>query len=214
MPPTPQIAEAVARLTVDEAKILACFATPGQGYADVAKETGTSKDEVIRVVEKIASNNRAYAKTLALEWQRLNSPGRIGTATPPPTPVAAAGAPADPEPVADTIADLITRATDTEVPRLVRLADKAQDLIDQLEQQLTEYEEQAKLRTEAAELEQRLAAIKQQLGPSRPVAAASTSRADSRAIREWAKASGIDCPTHGRLPGTLIAAYEKRAVAS
>lgn len=198
------IAEAVAALTLDEAKILAYYATPGQGYADVAKETGASKDEVIRVVEKVANNNRAYAKTLALEWQRINGTAR-------PAPPAATPSPRTQLVTAPTYADLIGRAIATEVPRLVRLADKVQDLVDQLEEQLTEHEKGQALREEAARLEQRLAQIKQELAPKRGAAAAPVDEAsvDTKAIRSWAAANGVECKASGRIPAAVLAAYEK-----
>jgi hypothetical protein len=217
MPTTIPIAEAVTNLTADEAKILAYYATPGQGYDDVAKETGASKDEVVRVVEKIANNNRPYARTLALEWQRINGTGRIGTATTTPTPATAPKAPVEPVQPADTIADLLNRATATEVPRLVRLADKAQDLLDQLEAQVADYEKGQALREEAARLELRLAAIKQELTPKRTIAAPAgpaTSGTDAKTVRAWAVANGIDVPKLGRIPAAVMTAYENRAVRS
>lgn len=192
-----------ADLNRDEAKILAHYAA-GETLDEIAVSAGTGKDEVVRVVGEIAAHNRAYAKTLTLEWQRNHS-GRNGSA-PKLTPVVV------PKQVNnDVIADLLNRAIGTDVPRLVRLADKVQDLIDQLEEQLTEHEQGQALRAEAAQLEQRLASIKQQLNPKRTAAAAAAPAVtDSKTVRAWAKASGVDCPTHGRVPASVLAAYARR----
>jgi hypothetical protein len=111
----------------------------------------------------------------------------------------------------DTIADTIRRAVDSEVPRLVRAADKVQDLIDQLEHELAEHELGAELRAEAAKLEARLAEIRGQIGGKRAAApTAPARRADTKAIRAWAATHGVECADRGRIPQTVVDAYESR----
>lgn len=111
----------------------------------------------------------------------------------------------------DAIADLIRRAVDSDVPRLVRTADKIQDLVDQLEKDVSEHERGAELRAEAARLEARLAEIKGQISGKRvAVPAAPAGSIDNKAIRQWAASQRIECPDRGRIPRTVLDAYEKR----
>lgn len=193
----------VAGLTVDEAKILAHFGAAGETLDEVAEHAGATKAEVIRVVEEIATNNRSYARNLALAWQQKNARPAVVK------PVTAVPSPVDDEAPTDAIADLLSRAVATEVPRLVRLADKVQDLVDDLEEQLTEHERGRALRAEAEKLERRLTQIRQELGQKRP-AATPASVVDSKAVRAWAAAAGVECPKLGRVPGSVLAAYERR----
>lgn len=115
--------------------------------------------------------------------------------------------PVENDPPQDTIADLIQRAVSSEVPRLVKAADRIGDLVDQLEKDVAEHERSRELRAEAERLEQRLAQIRQQLGhkpagPGRPAGEVSP-----KAVRAWAAANGVDCPKLGRVPGSVMAAY-------
>lgn len=199
-----------ARLTRDEAKILAHYAA-GESVDEVAASTGVPRGDIALAIDALARNNRNLAQNLAMAWQRANPASANGR--PPPAPPAPAQTVAAIQKATDTIADLITRAVASEVPRLVRLADKIQDEVDQLEEQLEEHERGRALRSEAEQLEARLNEIKQQLGVKRAAstAAAPTGvrRTDNKAIREWAAANGIDCPGRGRIPAAVVARYEE-----
>ncbi|MEU7904150.1 histone-like nucleoid-structuring protein Lsr2 [Actinoplanes sp. NPDC049118] len=195
----------VAELTRDEAKILAHYAA-GEPLDLIPQNAEVKRAEVDRVVMEIANFNIPHARTIALAWQRKNKPAAPNAA--PATVAATATRP-------DAIADLINRATTSDVPRLVRLADKVQDLVDQLEGQLREYERGKELRAEAEKLERRLAEIKQALTPKRSASAESASMAsapDSKAVRAWAAANGVDCPERGRVPAGVLAAYAEAGV--
>lgn len=110
----------------------------------------------------------------------------------------------------DTVADIIQRAVASDVPRLVRAADKVQDLIDALEEDVREHERGAQLRAEADRLKARLAEIQGQLTGKQPTAVRTAGSAvDTKAVRRWAAAHNVDCPDRGRVPRAVVAAYEK-----
>lgn len=122
-------------------------------------------------------------------------------------PLQADSRPEDTKPE-DAIADLISRAVASEVPRLVKLADKVQDLVDQLEIDVAEHERSAELRAEAAELEARLAQIRGEIGGKRPAATPGSTH-DPKAVRTWAAARGMECPARGRIPRAVLDAFEE-----
>jgi hypothetical protein len=205
----PTIDVAVERLTPDEAKILATYASGETSLDAIAEKTGVRRTEVDHVIMNIANFNAAHARSLAIAWQRKNSLGMIGTAPSPSPPAVevkpklspkATAAPAPAEP----IANLINRAIASGDAKLVKLCDKIQDLVDQLEEDVKEYERGASLRAEADRLEQRLAEIRQELGGK-----ATGAVQDTKAIRAWAEKRGIECPARGRIPASVLAAYRE-----
>lgn len=128
---------------------------------------------------------------------------------PGPSPTSRADQPVVADQPEDTIADLIRRAVTSDVPRLVKLADKIQDLVDQLEADVAEHERGAELRAEAARLEARLAEIRGEIGSKRPTAPVDRPGRDTKAIRAWAARCGLVCPARGRVPRTVIEAFEE-----
>jgi hypothetical protein len=220
---TSTIEPAVSKMTRDEARILAHYAA-GETSRQIATSTGLSPDEIGLALDALAGNDRDRAQRLAMQWQaraKAVAAARGVSAPPAPRPIPAP-ATAEPEPpkapkveAVDTIADLIGRAIATDIPRFVRLADKVQDLLDQLDEQLAEHEKGKKLRAEAEQLEQRLAQIKRELSPKRatPAPAVPAPAVDSKAIRAWAAANGVDCPDRGRIPSSVLAAFSEQAVA-
>lgn len=200
----------VAKLTANEAKILALFAS-GETLDLISQKTSTKRAEVDHIVMEIANFNVGHARELAVTWQRKNNPGLIGSApTPevegPSLPTIAKGQLAK-TPV-EPIANLINRAVASKVPKLIRLADRIQDLVDDLEAQLKDHDRGAALRTEQKQLEQRLAEIRRELGGSAPAAGKSTA-ADNKAVREWARSNGVACPERGKIPRAVFEAYVK-----
>jgi hypothetical protein len=146
--------EVVAGLTKVDANILARFAS-GDPIDAITAATGQRRKEVERVITGVGRLNAAYAKRLALAWQRANSPGRIGTApaAEPSTSArlreverelaavdAAAGRDiAKPEePLVDRVADLLrgrTEATERALELAAQLAEMAElraDAVDQV----------------------------------------------------------------------------------
>lgn len=189
----------VTRMNRDEAKILAYYAA-GESLEQMAVSTRLPRSEVQIAVEQLARGNRNLAQNLVQAWRKAN-------------PQQANGAPVAPLPPLvtrkDTIGDLLDRASLSGVPRLERLAAKAHELVDQLEEQVREHERGAQLRAEADQLEARLAEIRQQLGPKRSGAAAQPAGdgPDRKVVRAWAMANGVACPARGRVPASAVAAY-------
>lgn len=194
------LAATVARMTSDDAKILTGYAA-GETSRQIALSAGLSVDEVNLTIESLAKGDKDVAQKLAATWEAqalLEARDSFAAATP------------------DLIADLLNRAVATEVPRLVRAADKISDLVDQLEAQLAEHEREHALRTEADKLEARLAEIRAELKAQRGPGAggdAGPTAVHPRQIRAWAAENGFDCPAKGRLPEAVIAAYRKAAAA-
>lgn len=206
----------VAKMDREEAEILARFAA-GETKRGIANALLLDLGEVELVVDGLAHNSKDAARGLTMAWQvraKAEPPVPTPVAEPAPAPDALAPTP-PPPPVeragwSDTIEALIGRAVAGQVPRLVRLADRIQDLVDQLEAQVVEHERGEELRGEAEKLEARLAEIRTQLKP-RP-APAETGRnlpaIDSKAIRAWAAANDVFCPNNGRVPAAVVAKYE------
>lgn len=217
----------VAKMTRAEAQILAHYSA-GETVIQIAKSTGALKDDIDFTIDALAGGNRGRARDLALEWQTRVKAVAAARGHADPTIIPAPARPAPPvhrvpalpavtaaaqDTGADLIADLLNRARISEIPRLVRAAEKITELVDQLGQQLTAHEQEQKLRDEAAKLEARLAEIKQQLNPKRPVLSdvdTSSPLVDAKAVRAWAVANNVECPDRGRIPGNVLAAYQQQ----
>lgn len=189
-------------LTKDAVAVLTHFAA-GRSIDLIALTTKLPREQVAQIVEKVANNDRMTARGLALEHQRIN--GVNGTVTPLPRPP-------------DTLADMLDQAVRSGAPRLVRAADQIRRLAAQLETDLADHARTRTLREEAAKLEKRLAEIRRQLNPGRAASAAPKSpagpnnavmstKAGRQAVRDWAVANGLDCPTRGRIPAAVRVAY-------
>lgn len=205
---TAELDATVAKLTRGEAKILAHFAA-GDTVDATARAAGVPDAEVVRVIQQVGRNNRSYARTLTLAWQREHPAGPPAPTRPP---VRVGDAPAE-----DGITNLLSRAIATDVPKLMRAADRISNLVDQLEAQVREYEQGKELRTRAEELERELAEIRRQLAPKRTgsvlAGATADDRVSPRLIRAWATDAGVDCPIRGRIPNSVMDAY-REAVAN
>lgn len=198
---TQEFDSSVQHLTQDQAKILAHYAA-GESISEMANALRMPLTEVGAVIDRLAKNNRGLAQNLATAWRRTN------TAQPAPRPQVVIRPAAVQDP-ADSITDLLGRATASGVTRLIRAADRIQDLVDQLEAYVLEHERGRELREEADKLEARLTEIRQQLGSKRSTSAPTAEpAADSKAIRAWATANNVSCPTRGRIPASVVAAFE------
>jgi ATPase subunit of ABC transporter with duplicated ATPase domains len=118
--------------------------------------------------------------------------------------------------------DLIDEGKASSVARVRRAAEKAQAALDHLAAVIDETREaeaakraaeaeKAAARRKVAELEAQLAAAKAALrGKPAPTAAPT---GDAKAIRAWAAANGVECPTRGKVPAAVVEAY-RAAVAA
>jgi hypothetical protein len=112
--------------------------------------------------------------------------------------------PAPTEENIDTIADLLDAAVRSQAPKMVKAAEKIRADIADLQDRLAEWSRDARLRGQLAAAEAKVAEIREQM-KARPV---SPARVESRAVRAWAEATGVDCPKVGRVPAAVLAAYE------
>lgn len=209
----------VGRMTREEAQILAHYSA-GETSRQIVQNTGIDLQEVGLVLDSLAGNNRERARELTLSWQQRaktnNTPGPGPVPAQPKPPVITVAEPAPPkvyERNIDSIADMLQAAQDSGNGRLERAVEKIRGLLTELQEQLAEHSREEQLRDEQAQLEARLAEIRAALKPKRAsvVSAipAGTPVIDPKAVRAWAANSGIDCPTHGRVPAAVVAAYQK-----
>ena len=106
--------------------------------------------------------------------------------------------------MSDAIVGLLSRAADTGDPRLTAAATKILGLVDDLEKQLDAYLRTEQLRREEAELAARLAEIRQQIGGTGRV-----NRPDTKAVRAWAARNGYEVSERGRIPVSILTAYQE-----
>jgi hypothetical protein len=182
---------------------------------------------------QLVLNYQEHAKTVAAAKGTSPTAAAVWPRTTvPTTPAAAAAGTTEPStmepgttepdaPAGDAIGALLDQAEASGDPRLQRAATKIRELVDGLRTDLAEHLREAQLRAEQAQLQNRLAQIKDLLRPRRtqPVlppagtaAAAADSKAaaaDSKVVRAWAAEQGLDCPARGRLPGGVLAAYQR-----
>ncbi|WP_210651320.1 histone-like nucleoid-structuring protein Lsr2 [Nocardioides sp. SYSU D00065] len=135
------------------------------------------------------------------------------TVAPAPTPPAGGGA----------LEELITRGKAHESKRIQTAANKVLDDIDRLRTLLREDEkkhaarrkaerERAAARAEVERLERQLAEAKAKLRGDKKPAARSTPTADgppAATVRAWAAANDVECPSVGRVPAVVRAAYDE-----
>jgi hypothetical protein len=205
---------AAVRLNRDEARILAHYAA-GESRDEIARATSIDHGTIALTIDTVAKNNRNLAQNLARDWQQAAkaaaATGSVSVSAPPVRGVQ----PAEPikvfERQIDGIADLLDTAAASDVPRMVRAAERIRGLISELQVQVAEHARDARLRAEQAELERRLAEIRAQIkGGKRAVetpAGPPEARVDTKTIRAWAAANGVDCSAHGRIPGSVLDAY-------
>ncbi len=188
---TNSLAAIAAKMSDDEARILRRYAD-GQAVDDIAQALHCRLNEVTAAIARLANTDRRRAQALVDTRREIPLPARPLAPPDVPEPEGQPG---------DKIADLIDRAVATERPKLVALADRISDLVDQLERDLAVHNRTARLREEHDKLTARLAEIQQELGGKHAVSA--------KAVRAWAKDNGIEFPTHGRVPAELVARFEK-----
>jgi hypothetical protein len=213
-------------LTPDDAKILAHYAG-GESAADICTATGFSLSRVGRVLDEHAGNNRELAHQIVLDYAERTqtappaSPATAPAATTvPPHPAPAATAkPRTVEPASDhitttapaddQIAALLEQADSTGEPRLHRSAGKIRELVDGLRTDLAQHLREVPLRAEQARLRARLAEIDTELQGQHAPTTVEQPEVDTKKVRAWAAEQGLDCSTHGRVPGAVLTAYRE-----
>lgn len=87
-------------------------------------------------------------------------------------------------------------------PRIARAAKKVLDAVAALDEAWKANAAKAELRARQRQLEAELAAIKAQIKSGAPAPV------DSKAVRAWAKANGVDCPDAGIVPKRVVEAWK------
>ncbi len=105
------------------------------------------------------------------------------------------------------ITELIERAQEHPLARIKSAARRADEAIEKLRDLIAAEDAKAQALAEVERLERELAEAKARArGQTVKPAVA---RVDTKQIRVWAKRKGMDCPTRGRVPQRVIAAYDK-----
>lgn len=124
---------------------------------------------------------------------------------------AARPAPPPAEPAGGSIGQLLLRSADIPEKRIQTARARADKAITALRALVAEYESAEAARAEVARLQRELAAAKAKLRPAATPKAGSgggLTREQSRAIRAWARAVGVDCPAVGCVPRRVVEAYD------
>ncbi|MFR9796166.1 WhiB family transcriptional regulator [Streptomyces sp. MS06] len=131
---------------------------------------------------------------------------------------ALAAAPAPP-PRGIPVGQLLKWGDQHQDPDVQAQAARARAALTGLRQRHAADQELAAITSETAELEQRLAELRareQELAPAKPrkKRAAPVRDYDTREVRAWAAANGVDCPRMGQLPKRVLDAWRARPEAA
>ncbi|WP_432135851.1 Lsr2 family DNA-binding protein [Streptomyces sp. bgisy154] len=114
-----------------------------------------------------------------------------------------------PEPPAIPLGQLLKWGDDHDDPDVRDQATRARVALTGLRRRHAADAELAAITNEAAELEQRLAELRTrqaELAPPKRPRRASPSY-DAATVRTWAQQTGVDCPTRGRIPKSVLDAW-------
>jgi hypothetical protein len=188
----------------------------GNKLSQIADLTGLHKGHVVKVARE-----HGYAVNPSTDrFQRTVAPRPLTAVK--PAPQTGADAEQGKAGVRPATRDLIDEGKASSVARVRRAAEKAQAVIDHLAAVIEETREaeaakraakaeKSAARRKVAELEAALAAAKAALrGKPAPTTAPV---GDAKAIRAWAAANGVECPTRGKVPAAIVEAY-RAAVAA
>jgi hypothetical protein len=183
-------------------QIIANLFLTGHGLDVVAERglaNGWTRADAQRVVE-------------AHGW-KLDATGRLPrnqqrTPVPGPTPAAAPAAAVNGGAPVDRVKDKIAVALKHDSPDIRRKAQAANQALVKLDTALTEWGTKQAARERIAELERALAQAKAKLhGPRKPSTAAPVGEAAQ--ARAWARKNKVECPSHGRVPKTVLDAWRE-----
>jgi hypothetical protein len=213
----------------DQRRILSWYAT-GDDIKQITAKTGLAHDLVSGTVSTLTSFDRGRARQLVIAYDasRKQSDATLAAAvaaSKPPTKAkpSTADTPAkmtmaEPDPV-DTprsqprtrrpLDELIAEAESSPLPALQRAAARIRklgaDLHDALEASLHEAAVRARIAELKAELDQKHAELRGMIG--KPINGAEKP-VDWKTIRTWAAQQGMPCPATGRVPRTVVDAYQ------
>lgn len=181
-------------LTAAEFAVLRPYAR-GTDMAEIAKATRLDLDRINGIIMTRTSMNRQHAAELVRQHMRDNAaePDRPATTAP------------------STLDAILTAGEAHTNTRIRAIAVKARTLLEDLRVRLVVAEQDSKARAAQAEADARVRAARKELAAARGVQLTlkQTVAASSEAqrARRWAAEQGIDCPTHGRIPGSVLNAY-------
>lgn len=179
----------------------------GATAADIAFAVGVKERQVLTVLEAWTGMDRERAKAVLAE-----DAARRGATPPAPAVVVRSAGELTPggRPAPRDLQELLAAAVEHEVPKIRTLAQKVSVLVDDLAQLVDEHDRKAAARAQVAELEELLAKARAAAGMAVPAKRAATREVDSEAVRKWARETGLDIAPRGRVPQTVIDAYERR----
>lgn len=185
--------------TADQRTILYRYARGADIDQIAADHLG--RDLVTKTIADLAGYDRGRARAAVLAYDAAQQATAQETATPP-----------------DTINELLLSAEKSELPKAEKLAGRIRDHLANLDALMRDSETERILRSTIAVLRQHIDKTAEQLrdlkagaSPAKPAAKASPAMTDkerNQAIRKWAATQDIDCPQRGRIPGTVVAAWE------
>lgn len=168
----------------------------GHGLAWISDRTGLTEAEVAQVA--------AQARLARVPGTDRFAPP--GNPTPPARP-RLTSVPDLKEPPMQPAQTLAQRAAITGDARVLALHAKAKDAQERLRAAVEAWEAKSEARQHIADLEAQLAEARAALRGGKATAAPPA--VDSKAVRAWATANGVDCPASGMVPGRVRAAYEE-----
>lgn len=179
-------------------RILRNFAG-GANATMVAHQVGVTRDVVQAVLDTVGNDRDRARATARLE---RNSTGQNTPGRPSPSKPAARVPVLLDRPVEDVLAD-----ADQAGGSFGAAADRIRTAVVDLTERLAEHRKVAEAEQRVRDLQQQLADATNALHTLRPAATARLKRAsgvDSKAVRAWAKETGVDCPAQGRVPQRVL----------
>lgn len=205
-------------ITADQRRVLVRFGS-GENRLEIGERTGLTPDLITETLNMIAGNDRNNALQIVKDYDRhvelvaaARGPRASTTAVRPVSPAApkpAATVKPSPSPVwerepVDTVADLLDTAEHSGVAKLAKAAEKIRAQIKELQDQVGAHARQTELRRHVDQLAAELAQAQAELKQLGGTAAKTAGDVDNKAVRAWAKANGVTCNPHGKVPATVV----------
>lgn len=206
----------------DQRAILAAYAA-GDPIAQIVADLSLPRAVVANTVEEMCGHDRARAAHVVedLEAGRTPTPPPAEAdpepvSAPPPVPtiedLEAAVYQPDFGPVPRSFEELLAAADASGIPAATKLADRLRQDVDELAVLLAAARAEAAARAKVEQLRAELAAAEAELNSITRTSGRAPSTLppglDPKAVRAWALERGLACPTHGRIPKDVVAAYQ------
>ena len=182
----------------DQYQVLRTYAG-GADLRSTAASLSMDLDRVSGMVELVGFD-RGRARTLVTEYERR----RPRVEKKPEIVVTVETPEAAPAPTYDRLLDRADASGDL---KLQKLAEKARELLDDLDDRLTAFEAAQEALAEIADLEAKLETARAKLISQRPSQRTERTGPDPKAVRAWAAANGVECNSAGRPPKRVVDAY-------